>query len=132
MADHVWVEEMREVLDEAYRDRDTAAVRDVYARASEHVRLTADMLAHLNEIPEGAYTRQDMAEAIDRVVRGRGEHDTLGLLAGPAPVRPVESTDEAERAVRDDTPLEALNPETPAPPQDTPEFREPGHPPSAR
>ncbi|MBN6055065.1 hypothetical protein JYK22_24225, partial [Nonomuraea sp. RK-328] len=87
MADHVWVEEMRGVLDEVFRDQDTAAVRDVYARASERLHLTADMLAHLNEIPEGAYTRQDMVEAIDRVVRSRGEDDTLGLLAGPAPMQ---------------------------------------------
>ncbi|MFG3441121.1 hypothetical protein ACGF0J_28045 [Nonomuraea sp. NPDC047897] len=124
MADQVWMEEMRQVLDEAFRDRDRVAVRDVYSCASERIRLTADMLAHLNELPEGDYTRQEMTGEINRVIRDRGEQDTLGLLESPARIEAVEDTAEAERAVWDDTPLEALNP-TPGPPQEgSPDFRE--------
>lgn len=130
MVDRAWQEGMREVLDEVYRDRETAAVRDVYSSASRHLRLSADMLAHLNELPEGAYTRQEMAEAINEVVRGRGEQEEFGLLDRPSPIEAVEESAEAERAVRDEAPLEALNPaqggteEEPAT-----EFREPGTPP---
>ncbi|MFF5209091.1 hypothetical protein [Streptosporangium sp. NPDC000396] len=128
MVDRVWLEEMRQVLDEAYRDRDQAAVRDVYSRASTHIHLSADMLAHLNDLPEGAYTRREMAEAINRVVRHRGEQETLGLLESPVQIEAVENTVEAERAVWDDTPLEALNPTPAAPQEDAPEFREPRFP----
>ncbi|WP_101787521.1 hypothetical protein [Nonomuraea indica] len=129
MADQVWLEEMRQVLDEVYRDRDRAAVREVYSCASAHVHLTADMLAQLNEVPEGAYTRREMAEAINGVVRGRGRQDTLGLLERPPPIEAVESTAEAARAAWDDTPLEALNPTPAASEPEVPEFREPGRPP---
>ncbi|WP_169947027.1 hypothetical protein [Microbispora sp. H11081] len=80
MPSHVFQDEMRQVLDEVYRERETVAVRDVYANASARLHLTADMLAHLNEIPEGAYTRQEMIEAINRVIRHRNEQDTLGLI----------------------------------------------------
>ncbi|MFC0865868.1 hypothetical protein ACFHYQ_26570 [Sphaerimonospora cavernae] len=85
MSDQVFLGEMRQVLDEVYRDRDSAAVRDVYARASAHVHLTADRLALLNEIPEDGYTREEMAEAIDQVIMRRGAQDTLGLLQSPNP-----------------------------------------------
>ncbi|MGW7481910.1 hypothetical protein ACWGH8_25310 [Nonomuraea muscovyensis] len=128
MADQVWMEEMRQVLDEVFRDRDRVAVRDVYSCASEHIHLTADMLAHLNAVPEGAYTRQEIAGEINRVIRGRGEQDTLGLLESPAPIEAVEDTAEAERAVLDDTPLEALNPTPATPAEEAPEFQEAGPP----
>lgn len=72
--------EMRQVLDEVFQDREQAAVREVYACASEKVRLPADVLAHLNEVPEGAYTREEFVEAVNEVIRRRGEQDTLGLL----------------------------------------------------
>lgn len=80
MPDQVFLDEMRKALDEAYRNRETAAVREVYACASARLHLTADMLAHLNEIPEGAYTRQEMIKAINNVILNRNEQDTLGLL----------------------------------------------------
>ncbi len=85
MPDQVFLGEMRRILDEVYRDRDSAAVRDVYACASAHVHLTADRLALLNEIPEDGYTREEMAEAIDKVIMRRGEQDNLGLLQGRNP-----------------------------------------------
>ncbi|GAA5038753.1 hypothetical protein GCM10023259_003670 [Thermocatellispora tengchongensis] len=117
---------MRQALDEVYRDHDRAAVREVYARASAHVRLTADMLAHLNEIPEGGYTRREMVEAINTVIRRRGEQDSLGLLETPERIEAVEDTAEAERAVLDDTPLDALNPPPAGRRGDIPDFRAPG------
>ncbi|MBP2705088.1 hypothetical protein JOL79_14830 [Microbispora sp. RL4-1S] len=80
MPDHVFLDEMRQVLDEVYRDRETAAVRDVYSSASARLRLTADMLAHLNEIPEGGYTRRQMIKLINQVIERRHEQDTLGLI----------------------------------------------------
>lgn len=105
MADDVFLGEMRQVLDEVYRDRRSAAVRDVYACASAHVRLTADRMALLNEIPEDGYTRQEMVEAIDQVIRRRGEQDTVGLLGA----RPAEDTSEGAHAVREGTPLDMRN-----------------------
>ncbi|WP_405087799.1 hypothetical protein [Microbispora sp. NBC_01389] len=84
MSGHVFQDEMRQVLDEVYRGRETVAVRDVYAQASARLHLTADMLAHLNEIPEGAYTRQQMVAAINRVILHRNEQDTLGLIDEPS------------------------------------------------
>ncbi|WP_182909310.1 hypothetical protein [Microbispora sp. H13382] len=94
MPSHVFQDEMRQVLDEVYRERETVAVRDVYANASARLYLTADMLAHLNEIPEGAYTRQEMIEAINRVILHRNEQDTLGLIEEPS--RTGEAGDTAE------------------------------------
>ncbi|NUP66061.1 MAG: hypothetical protein HOV96_06405 [Nonomuraea sp.] len=126
MADQAVLDELQQALDEAFQGRDRVAVREVYARVSAHVRLPADMLAHLNEVPEGSYNREEMAEAINGVITRRGEQDSLGLLSVPRQ-RPVEESAAAERAVEDDTPLEYLNP-TPTHPEDgeRPEFREPG------
>ncbi|MFI9595894.1 hypothetical protein [Nonomuraea sp. NPDC052265] len=126
MADQAVLDELQEALDEAFQGRDRVAMREVYARVSAHVRLPADMLAHLNELPEGSYSREEMAEAINDVIRRRGEQDSLGLLRIPRQ-RPVEESAAAERAVADDTPLDSLNP-PPTRPDDgqAPEFREPG------
>ncbi|XVQ90030.1 hypothetical protein ACQP2K_22250 [Microbispora siamensis] len=85
---------MRQALDEVYRERETVAVRDVYASASARLHLTADMLAHLNEIPEGAYTRQEMIEAINRVILHRNEQDILGLIEEPSLTGEAEDTAE--------------------------------------
>ncbi|RSN02950.1 hypothetical protein DMB42_34455 [Nonomuraea sp. WAC 01424] len=127
MADQVVLDELQQALDEAFQGRDRVAMREVYARVSAHLRIPADMLAHLNEVPEGRYTREEMAEAINGVIRRRGEQDSLGLLRIPRQ-RPVEVTPAAERAVEDDTPLEYLNPTGTRPDDDdqTPRFREPG------
>jgi hypothetical protein len=102
MADRAVLQEMERVLDEVFGGRERVALRDVYARASAHVTVPADMLARLNEIPEGSYTRADIAEAINAVIRRRGEQDALGLLDVPAD-RPAEEAAAAERAVQDDT-----------------------------
>ncbi|MEO3872091.1 hypothetical protein ABGB18_25025 [Nonomuraea sp. B12E4] len=92
MPDPVFLGEMRQVLEEVYRDRDRAPVREVYGCASRRTRLTADMLAHLNEIPEGGYTRREMVEAINEVIQRRGEQDSLGLLDAPPRIEPVEGS----------------------------------------
>lgn len=112
MADEVFLGEMRQVLDEVYRDRRSAAVRDVYARASAHVRLAADRLSLLNEIPEDGYTRQEMIDAIDNVIRRRGQQDTLGLLG--ASTGPAEHTPETAHAVREGMPLDTRQSPPPA------------------
>ncbi|NRQ38954.1 hypothetical protein HII36_45115 [Nonomuraea sp. NN258] len=104
------IDELQLAIDEAYQGKDRTGVREVYSAASGHVALPADLLAHLNEVPEGVYTKREMAEAINEVIRGRGEEGTVGLLEIPEQVRPVEETIEAERAVQDETPLEFLNP----------------------
>lgn len=126
MADQAVLDELQQALDEAFAGRDRIAVREVYSRASAHIGVPADMLAHLKAVPEGRYTREEMTEAINDVIRKRGEQDSLGLLAVPRQ-RAVEDTFEAERAVQDDAPLEYLNP-TPTQPDDgqSPQFREPG------
>ncbi|MEW9549886.1 hypothetical protein [Nonomuraea sp. NPDC050783] len=129
-AEHAVLDELRQAIDEAFGDRDRVAVREVYARASARVNLPADLLAHLNEVPdEGSYSKEELTEAIDDVIRRRGEQDSLGLLNGPrraAPVpeastaepaapeppvmdTPVEETIEAEHAILDDTTLDSLN-----------------------
>ncbi|MEV4803889.1 hypothetical protein AB0K18_28130 [Nonomuraea sp. NPDC049421] len=117
MTEHAVLDELRQAIDEAFQGRERVAMRDVYAQASRHVSLPADLLGHLNELPEGAYDRQELTEAINAVITRRGEQDTLGLLEVPEQIRPVEETPEAERAVRDDAPLEYLNP-TPTRPDD--------------
>ncbi|TMR98716.1 hypothetical protein [Nonomuraea basaltis] len=83
MADHAVLDELRQAIDEAFQGQDRVAMREVYARASAHVALPADLLAHLNELPEGAYSRQEVTEAINEVIRRRGEQDSLGLLEEP-------------------------------------------------
>ncbi|HEX4812805.1 MAG TPA: hypothetical protein VFV66_08640 [Nonomuraea sp.] len=113
MTDHAVLDELRQAIDEAFGGRDRVAVREVYARASAHVNLPADLLAYLNEVPEGAYSQAEVTEAINDVIRRRGEQDSLGLLDVPRRIRPVEETAEAERAARDETPLEHLNPPPP-------------------
>ncbi|MEV0974549.1 hypothetical protein [Microtetraspora glauca] len=80
MPDRAALEEMQKVLDEVFRDRDRATRREVYASASANVRLSADMLTHLNEMPDRSYSRQEMVDAINKVIESRGEQDALGLL----------------------------------------------------
>ncbi|MGW0802288.1 hypothetical protein [Nonomuraea sp. NPDC002799] len=76
------LDELRQAIDEAFRQRDRVAVRDVYVEASEHVNLPANVLAFLNEVPEGDYDRQEFVQAINEVIRHRGAQDSLGLLSG--------------------------------------------------
>ncbi|MFG1697847.1 hypothetical protein [Nonomuraea sp. NPDC049309] len=83
MTDHVVLDELRKAIDEAFQGRERVALREVYAQASRHVGLPADLLGHLNEVPEGAYDRRELTEAINAVIRRRGEQDTLGLLEVP-------------------------------------------------
>jgi hypothetical protein len=85
MSHHAVLDELRQAIDEAFGGRDRVAIREVYAAASEHVNLPADLLAHLNELPEGAYNRQEVTEAINEVIRRRGEQDSLGLLDQDSP-----------------------------------------------
>ncbi|MCG5218582.1 hypothetical protein [Streptosporangium sp. KLBMP 9127] len=90
MSDHAAVEEMQRVLDEVFRDHDRVTRREVYSCASAHTLLPADMLTHLNELPLGPYDRAQMVEAINGVIRSRGEEERLGLLDSvpPAEDRP--------------------------------------------
>ncbi|TMR08345.1 hypothetical protein ETD86_48205 [Nonomuraea turkmeniaca] len=83
MSDHAVLDELRQAIDEAFGERDRVSIREVYSHASEHVNLPADLLAHLNELPEGAYNRQEVTEAINDVIRRRGEQESLGLLDSP-------------------------------------------------
>ncbi|MFF3671141.1 hypothetical protein [Microtetraspora malaysiensis] len=80
MAERAALEEMRKVLDEVFHDRERATRREVYASASARVSLPADMLTHLNEMPDRSYSRQEMVDAINKVIESRGEQDVLGLL----------------------------------------------------
>ncbi|MET8862140.1 hypothetical protein ABZW11_04195 [Nonomuraea sp. NPDC004580] len=100
MTEHAVLDELRQAIDEAFQGRERVAMRDVYAQASRHVSLPADLLGHLNELPEGAYDRQELTEAINAVITRRGEQDTLGLLEVPG----------------DDASLDYLNP-TPTRPE---------------
>ncbi|MEU4579125.1 MULTISPECIES: hypothetical protein [Nonomuraea] len=63
-------DEVRRVLDEVFRDRDEVTRREVYSCASEHVKLPADTLGQLNELPERSYTRQELTEALARLLGG--------------------------------------------------------------
>jgi hypothetical protein len=64
------LDEMRQVLDEVFRDRDQATRRDVYSRVSEHIRIPAETMARLNQIPDRTYTRQELTEEVDRILHG--------------------------------------------------------------
>ncbi|TDC01003.1 hypothetical protein E1267_33040 [Nonomuraea longispora] len=84
MTDHAVRDELQQAIDEAFRGRDRVAMREVYSAVSQHVNLPADVLTHLNELPEGDYSRQGLARAINEVITRRGEQDSLGLLDVPA------------------------------------------------
>ncbi|SEG98261.1 hypothetical protein SAMN05444920_111259 [Nonomuraea solani] len=81
MTDRAGLQELQQAIDEAFAERERVPPREVYLRASEHILLSADLLAHLNELPEDDYTKEEMVAAIDDVIRRRGEQDSLGLLA---------------------------------------------------
>ncbi|MDF5757097.1 hypothetical protein [Spongiactinospora sp. TRM90649] len=81
--EHIGLSELEMVLDEVFRDRERVTRREVYGRASEHLHLPADILAHLNELPIGPYTRAELTEAVNDVIRERGEQNSLGLLRMP-------------------------------------------------
>ncbi|UBU13161.1 hypothetical protein [Nonomuraea gerenzanensis] len=83
MTDHAALDELRQAIDEAFQERERVSMRDVYAQASRHVGLSADLLTHLNELPEGPYDKRELTEAINGVITRRGEQDTLGLLEPP-------------------------------------------------
>ncbi|MGW3352085.1 hypothetical protein ACWDA3_53075 [Nonomuraea rubra] len=90
MTDHAVLDELRQAIDEAFHGRERVAMREVYAQASRHVNLSADLLTHLNELPEGPYDKRELAEAINEVIARRGEQDTLGLLEVPRQAGPPE------------------------------------------
>ena len=77
MSDHVVLEGLQQVIDEVYRDRDLATRRDVYRVASAHLDLSSEVLALLNETPEGTYTREQMVEVINRAIENRGGQDAF-------------------------------------------------------
>ncbi|MFB4276604.1 MULTISPECIES: hypothetical protein [unclassified Nonomuraea] len=90
MTDHAVLDELQQAIDEAFQGRERVAMREVYSQVSRHVGLPADLLTHLNELPEGAYDRQELTEAINEVITRRGEQDTLGLLEVPRQAGPDE------------------------------------------
>ncbi|NJP94129.1 hypothetical protein HCN51_32635 [Nonomuraea sp. FMUSA5-5] len=97
MSGHAVLDELRQAIDEVFHGRERVVMRDVYAQASRHVNLSADLLTHLNELPEGPYDRRELTEAINEVITRRGEQDTLGLLevpqqAGAAPLEYLNPT----------------------------------------
>ncbi|MEV0379270.1 hypothetical protein [Nonomuraea sp. NPDC050643] len=83
MTDQAALDELQQAIDEAFAGRERVSLREVYLRASEHVHVPADLLAHLNEPPEDDYTRAELTAAINDVIRRRGEQDSLGLLEVP-------------------------------------------------
>lgn len=70
MTEQSVLDEMRQVLDEVFRDRDQATRRDVYSRVSEHIHIPAETMARLNQIPDRTYTRQELTEEVDRILHG--------------------------------------------------------------
>ncbi|WP_188197712.1 hypothetical protein [Nonomuraea sp. SYSU D8015] len=79
------LEELRHAIDEAFGGHDRVAICEVYARACEHVKESADrlarlagLLAYFNELPEASSTRQELAEAINDVIRRRGRATVSG------------------------------------------------------
>ncbi|WP_157547853.1 hypothetical protein [Nonomuraea candida] len=80
------LDELRQAIDEAFAGRERVTMREVYSQASRHVNLSADLLTHLNELPEGAYDKRELTEAVNEVITRRGEQDTLGLLEVPRQV----------------------------------------------
>lgn len=78
MTEQSVLDEMRQVLDEVFRDRDEATRRDVYSRASEHIHVPAETMARLNELPDRSYTKQEMTEEVDRIVREWSEQGEPG------------------------------------------------------
>ncbi|MEU6711168.1 hypothetical protein ABZ897_06765 [Nonomuraea sp. NPDC046802] len=97
MTDRAVLDEFQQAIDEAFRGHERVPVREVYARVSEHVRVPADMLAYLNEVPEGDYSKAEITQAINDVIRRRGEQDSLGLLRLPRQVRPVDGSGDSSR-----------------------------------
>lgn len=83
MTDHAVIHELRQAIDEVFEGRERVAMREVYSQVSRHVGVPADLLTHLNELPEGAYNRRELTEAINGVIIRRGEQDSLGLLEEP-------------------------------------------------
>ncbi|GGM72498.1 hypothetical protein GCM10010106_18640 [Thermopolyspora flexuosa] len=69
MAEHSVLDEMRQVIDEVFRDREVATRRDVYSRASEHINIPAETMARLNELPDRSYRKEELAAEVDRIVR---------------------------------------------------------------
>lgn len=110
--DQVFRSEMQQVLDEVYRTRERAAVREVYSTASTRLRLNADMLARLNRIPEGGYTKQEMVDAINELIVSRGGRETLDPPEAAA--RPRAVTDPGGTEPAGEEPAEG-RPERPAP-----------------
>lgn len=69
MTEQSVLDEMRRVLDEVFRDREVATRRDVYSRASEHIHIPAETMARLSSLPDRTYTKQELTEEVDRIVR---------------------------------------------------------------
>ncbi|ETK31629.1 hypothetical protein [Microbispora sp. ATCC PTA-5024] len=125
MPDRTELERLGEIIDELFLTRAQVTRRDLYAAAGADDALGPGVLELLNEVPEGGYTHHDLVRAVNAAIERRGEEGEPGLLEVPPRLTAVEDTVAAERAIEDDTPLEALNPDPSAPPQDVPEFREP-------
>lgn len=70
MTEQKAMDELRQVLDEVFRDQDEVTRREVYSCASEHIQLPADTLAQLNALPERSYNKRELTEAIDRLIGG--------------------------------------------------------------
>ena len=71
MTEQSVLDEMRQVLDEVFRDRGQATRREVYSCASEHLHIPAETMARLNELPDRFYNRQELTEEVDRILRDK-------------------------------------------------------------
>ena len=69
MGEHSVLDEMRQGIDEVFRDREVATRRDVYSRASEHINIPAETMARLSALPDRSYSKEELTAEVDRIVR---------------------------------------------------------------
>ncbi len=67
------------MLDDLYRTRERLSKEEIFKRA-EAEPIPPDWMYYFRHLPEGMYTRKELVETINRMIKERGREQALGLI----------------------------------------------------
>lgn len=79
MADQGPIENAQRLIDQLYA-HEQSLPRDRIVEAASRAEIAPDVMTYFNHLPDGQYTRDQLVNQIDTMIRERGRERAVGLL----------------------------------------------------
>ncbi|HEY8475240.1 MAG TPA: hypothetical protein VIN09_00070 [Chloroflexota bacterium] len=73
------IEHAERVIDEVFRGRERVGKQEIFQKAAE-ASIAPDVMYYFRHLPEKEYTKRELVETINRMIRERGRQEEVGLL----------------------------------------------------